>query len=136
MDNRYNILKKAKVKNLEQFRENGSSLPFIFVVVDEYGILAASKQKEQIKNSILELAQKARASGIHLIMTTQRPSTKIISGDIKANFPVRVAFKTATSVDSQVILDQGGAEKLLGKGDMLVLDSSARGLQRLQGYNN
>ncbi len=84
---------------------------------------------------IMLLAQKGRAAGIHVVMATQRPSVNIINGSIKANFPTRIAFRTSTSTDSQVIIDQAGAEKLLGKGDMLLLDPGRCGLQRLQGYN-
>ena len=79
------------------------------------------------------LAQKSRAVGIHLILATQRPSVKVIDGDIKANFPAKVGFRMAKEVDSQVLLDQGGAEQLLGKGDMLFSDET--GIYRLQGFN-
>ncbi|MDD5726265.1 MAG: DNA translocase FtsK [Patescibacteria group bacterium] len=84
---------------------------------------------------LMLLAQKGRAAGIHIVMATQRPSVDVINGSIKANFPTRIAFRTSTAIDSQVIIDQAGAEKLLGKGDMLLLDPSRIGLQRLQGFN-
>ena len=129
MDERYKELQQARVKNIAEL--NGS-MPYKFVVIDEFGDLVSGRES-QIKYYVLLLAQKARAAGIHVILTTQRPSVKIVDGDIKANFPTRVAFRTATSTDSQVILDQGGAEKLLGKGDMLL--STAEGITRLQGFN-
>lgn len=137
MNDRYKQLQKKRVKNLEEFRDKGGDLPYIFVFLDEYADCAVSEMYgPEIKTALLTLAGKARAAGIHIILTTQRPSTKIISGDIKANFPTRVAFKTSSAVDSQVILDVAGAEKLLGKGDMLFLDpTSSKGLQRLQGFN-
>jgi len=129
MENRYVILQKARVKNISEL---GGGMPYIFVFIDEFGDLVTGKEN-LVKECVLLLAQKARAAGIHVILTTQRPSVRIVDGDIKANFPTRVAFRTATSTDSQVILDQGGAEKLLGKGDMLL--STADGIVRLQGYN-
>jgi len=129
MENRYVILQKARVKNISEL---GGGMPYIFVFIDEFGDLITGKES-LVKEYVLLLAQKARACGIHLIVTTQRPSVRIVDGDIKANFPTRVAFRTATSTDSQVILDQGGAEKLLGKGDLLL--STADGIMRLQGYN-
>lgn len=137
MNNRYKELQKKRVKNLEEYRDKGGKLPYIIVVLDEYADCAVSEMYgPEIKTALLTLAGKARAAGIHIALTTQRPSTKIISGDIKANFPTRIAFKTSSAVDSQVILDVAGAEKLLGKGDMLFLDpTSSKGLQRLQGFN-
>lgn len=137
MDSRYKVLQQQGYKNLaEMQKDQGDVLPYIFVFLDEYGDLMASrKYSTDIKEAVFRLGQKARAAGIHMILTTQRPSTKIISGDIKANFPTRVAFKTATQVDSQVIIDQGGSEKLLGKGDMLFRDNGSAQLRRLQGFN-
>lgn len=132
MNDRYKKLKKLKKKNIE-----GTGLPYIFVILDEYGDLITQKSEfaKDIRQNILILAQKARSAGIHLIITTQRPSVKIIDGDIKANFPSRIAFKTATSTDSHVILDQVGAEKLRGNGDMLFVGPESSEPQRLQGYN-
>lgn len=109
-------------------------------------VLAKKKMKEiqdgledmtgfSCEDLLMILAQKGRAAGIHIIMATQRPSVNIIDGAIKANFPTRIAFRTSSAVDSQVIIDQAGAEKLLGKGDMLLLDPGRVGLQRLQGFN-
>lgn len=138
MNRRYVAFKAKKARNLEQYRSNGGRLPYIFVFVDEFGDLIMRKtvESDQIKRSILLLGQKARAAGIHMILTTQRPSVKVVDGLIKANFPMRIAFRTASATDSEIILDEMGAEKLLGKGDMLVLDPSANGLKRLQGYSS
>lgn len=132
MEARYKKLKAAKVKNLKEYRQHKRDLPYIFVFIEEYADLVMSNKDIQIP--VLLLAQKARAAGIHIILTTQRPSTKIISGDIKMNFPTRVAFRTATGIDSQVIIDQYGAEKLLGKGDLLFQTPSINGLKRLQAF--
>lgn len=130
MNYRYKVLKQAKKRNIA---EDGT-FSYIFVVIDEFGDLTVNPMYSQkIRTLLLTLAQKARAAGIHLILTTQRPSVKIIDGDIKMNFPTRIAFRTATEVDSHVILDDSGAEKLLGKGDMLL--KTHEGLVRLQGYN-
>lgn len=144
MDRRYNVLQSFGVKNLESYNNGDVKIPYLFVFIDEYGDLV-SREEEQlkhkkgeprtIKKNVLLLAQKARAAGIHVILTTQRPSIKIIDGDIKANFPTRCAFRTSTSIDSIVTLDQAGAEKLLGKGDMLLLNPAKSGLERLQGFN-
>jgi len=144
MDRRYEVLQSFGCKNLESYNNGEAKIPYLFVFIDEYGDLV-SREDEQVKNSkdknrtikknVLLLAQKARAAGIHVVLTTQRPSIKIIDGDIKANFPTRVAFRTSTSTDSIVTLDQAGAEKLLGKGDMLLLNPAKSGLERLQGFN-
>lgn len=131
MNLRYKYLQENNKKNID-----GSSLDYIFAVIDEYGDLVNQNAEvsKEIKKCVLLLAQKARAAGIHIILTTQRPSIKIIDGDIKANFPARVAFKVATQIDSNVVLDEPGAEKLLGKGDMLLKTND--GVVRLQGYSN
>ena len=134
MNRRYKMLQAQKAKNLEVYNSSKVKLPYIFVFLDEFGDLVTNrKYGEYVSEFVLLLGQKARAAGIHLILTTQRPSTKIISGDIKANFPTRVAFKTATMVDSQVIIDHGGAEKLLGQGDMLFVNPQGKE-SRLQGF--
>jgi S-DNA-T family DNA segregation ATPase FtsK/SpoIIIE len=141
MERRYSLLKDYGVKNIEGFNKKVKSvgpelkakitkyypdaekedfeLPFIVIVVDEFADLMLSKHGKAIEVSISRLAAKARASGIHIVLATQRPSTDIITGVIKSNFPTRVSFRVFTGIDSRVILDGGGAEKLLGKGDML-----------------
>ena len=132
MDDRYTLLKYANVRKLEEYNEkfinhqlnpeNGHRfLPYIVVIIDEYGDLIMTAGKE-IELPIARIAQKARAVGIHMIIATQRPTTNIITGTIKANFPGRMAFKVMSQIDSRTILDGGGANQLIGKGDMLILD--------------
>lgn len=129
MNRRYDILQAQKLKNT-----HGTNIPYIVVILDEFGdLVASSDYGPEIRKNILILAQKSRAAGIHLILATQRPSVKVIDGDIKMNFPVRVAFRVATGTDSKVIIDEQGAEKLLGKGDMLL--KKLDGVVRLQGYS-
>jgi S-DNA-T family DNA segregation ATPase FtsK/SpoIIIE len=130
MDNRYDLLKEAGCRNIREYNEKFTSrklnpekghqyLPFIVLVVDEFADLIMTAGKE-VEMPIARLAQLARAIGIHLIIATQRPSVNIITGTIKANFPARIAFKVSSKIDSRTILDAGGAEQLIGKGDMLV----------------
>ncbi len=130
MDNRYDLLKEAGCRNIKEYNdkfvarklnpEKGHQfLPFIVLVVDEFADLIMTAGKE-VEMPIARLAQLARAIGIHLIIATQRPSVNIITGTIKANFPARIAFKVSSKIDSRTILDTGGAEQLIGKGDMLV----------------
>ena len=130
MDNRYDLLKEAGARNIREYNEKfvkrrlnpqkgHQFLPFIVLVVDEFADLIMTAGKE-VEMPIARLAQLARAVGIHLIIATQRPSVNIITGTIKANFPVRIAFKVSSKVDSRTILDTGGAEQLIGKGDMLI----------------
>ena len=130
MDNRYDLLKEAGCRNIKEYNEKFIArrlnpqkghqyLPFIVLVVDEFADLIMTAGKE-VEMPIARLAQLARAIGIHLIIATQRPSVNIITGTIKANFPARVAFKVSSKIDSRTILDHGGAEQLIGKGDMLV----------------
>ena len=130
MDNRYDLLKEAGAVISESTTKNLSSrklnpqkghqyLPFIVLVIDEFADLIMTAGKE-IEMPIARLAQLARAVGIHLIIATQRPSVNIITGTIKANFPARIAFKVSSKIDSRTILDSGGAEQLIGKGDMLI----------------
>jgi S-DNA-T family DNA segregation ATPase FtsK/SpoIIIE len=130
MDNRYDLLKEASCRNIREYNEKFVSrklnpekghqyLPFIVLVIDEFADLIMTAGKE-IEMPIARLAQLARAVGIHLIIATQRPSVNIITGTIKANFPARIAFKVSSKVDSRTILDTGGAEQLIGRGDMLI----------------
>ena len=130
MDNRYDLLKEAGCRNIKEYNEKFISrklnpekghqfLPFIVLVVDEFADLIMTAGKE-VEMPIARLAQLARAVGIHLIIATQRPSVNIITGTIKANFPARIAFKVSSKIDSRTILDAGGAEQLIGKGDMLI----------------
>ncbi len=132
MDDRYTLLKLANVRKLEEYNEkfinrqlnpeNGHRyLPYIVVIIDEYGDLIMTAGKE-IELPIARIAQKARAVGIHMIIATQRPTVNIITGTIKANFPGRMAFKVMSNIDSKTILDSGGANQLIGRGDMLILD--------------
>ena len=118
MESRYDLLKEAGVRNIQDYNKLGDKLPYYVVIIDEYGDLILQGNKE-MENAICRIAQKARAVGIHMIISTQRPDTKIVTGNIKANFPTRIAFRTTTGTDSRVILDRTGAERLTGKGDML-----------------
>lgn len=130
MDDRYDLLKKAHARNLKEYNEKFVNrqlnplkghrfMPFIVLVIDEFADLIMTAGKE-VEMPISRLAQLARAVGIHLIIATQRPSVNIITGVIKANFPARLAYKVASKVDSRTILDMGGAEQLIGQGDMLL----------------
>lgn len=148
MDARYTTLRKAGAKSIEKYSGN---MPYILVVIDEFADLIMSKEKiktndalgrsmegelfgSQIENTVVRLAQKGRAAGIHLVIGTQKPIVKVLTGLIKANIPTRVAFMCTSHTDSQVIIDTKGAEELLGAGDMLFQDPSTKGLQRLQGF--
>jgi len=130
MDIRYDLLKEAGTRNIREYNEKFVArklnpekgheyLPFIVLVIDEFADLIMTAGKE-VEMPIARLAQLARAVGIHLIIATQRPSVNIITGTIKANFPARIAFKVTSKIDSRTILDVGGAEQLIGKGDMLI----------------
>ncbi len=130
MDNRYDLLKEAGCRNIKEYNEKfvkrklnpqkgHQYLPFIVLVIDEFADLIMTAGKE-VEMPLARLAQLARAVGIHLIIATQRPSVNIITGVIKANFPARIAFKVSSKIDSRTILDAGGSEQLIGKGDMLV----------------
>ncbi|MEA3327136.1 MAG: DNA translocase FtsK [Chloroflexota bacterium] len=125
MDFRYKLLEKARARNIDSYnkkmeRQKKDKLPKIVILIDELADLMVSAP-DQTEHAIIRLAQKARAIGIHLIVATQRPSTDVVTGLIKANFPTRISFTVASSIDSRVVLDTGGAETLLGKGDMLFL---------------
>lgn len=134
MDTRYDLLKKARVRNIKEYNakfrrrelnpENGHEfMPYIVVIIDEFGDLIMTAGKE-IELPICRIAQLARAVGIHMIIATQRPTTSIITGTIKANFPARIAFRVAAMMDSRIILDRPGANQLIGRGDMLYLQGS------------
>lgn len=134
MDNRYTLLKNAHARNIEEYNgkikegklnpaEGHRFLPYIVVVVDEFGDLIMVSGKN-VEMPIARLAQKARAVGMHVIIATQRPSTNVITGIIKANFPARISFKVSSGVDSKTILDTPGAQHLIGRGDMLIFNNS------------
>ena len=140
MDNRYSLLKDAMVRNIKEYNEkfkgrklnpeNGHRfLPYIVLVVDEFADLIMTAGKE-VETPIARLAQLARAIGIHLIIATQRPSVNVITGMIKANFPARIAFRVTSKIDSRTILDTGGADQLIGRGDLLF--SNGNDLVRVQ----
>ncbi|MFW5708210.1 MAG: FtsK/SpoIIIE domain-containing protein, partial [Bacteroidota bacterium] len=140
MDNRYDLLKDAQVRTIKEYNAKFISrklnpnhghrfLPYIILFIDEFADLIMTAGKE-IELPIARLAQLARAVGIHLIIATQRPSVNIITGMIKANFPARIAFRVTSKIDSRTILDTGGADQLIGRGDMLL--STGSDLLRLQ----
>ena len=140
MDNRYELLKDAQVRNIKEYNTKFISrklnplhghrhLPYLVLIVDEFADLIMTAGKE-IENPLTRLAQLSRAVGIHLIIATQRPSVNIITGTIKANFPARIAYRVISKIDSRTILDTGGADQLIGRGDMLL--STGSDLVRLQ----
>lgn len=137
MDFRYKLLEKAGARNIDSYnlkmeRRNKPKLPKIVILIDELADLMISAP-DQTEHAVIRLAQKARAIGIHLILATQRPSTDVVTGLIKANFPTRISFTVASSIDSRVILDTNGAETLLGRGDMLFLHPEVGLPMRAQG---
>jgi len=150
MEERYDLLSRARVRNLAQYNELGmeeiqrrvqpddeereripEKMPYIVLVIDEFGDLIMQTKREA-ETYIVRLAQKARAAGIHLILATQRPTVDIVTGLIKSNLPGRLCFKVASRMDSRVVLDEMGADKLLGKGDMLFLLPGNNHLVRAQ----
>jgi S-DNA-T family DNA segregation ATPase FtsK/SpoIIIE len=128
MEKRYTKIKKAGVRSIAEM----DNMKYKFIIIDEYADLVMRGQTER---NIQLLAQKGRACGIHIIIATQRASAKIISGDTKVNFPTKVVFRMSKNIDSRIMLDEEGAEKLLGKGDLLFTTATDSTLQRLQGYN-
>ena len=137
MDHRYRLLEDGRTRDVETYnrrmeKRNQPTLPRIVVLIDELADLMMTAP-DQTEHSLVRLAQMARAVGIHLVVATQRPSTDVVTGLIKANFPARVAFTVASSIDSRVILDTNGAENLLGKGDMLFLNPEVGSPLRSQG---
>ena len=148
MDNRYRILAQAGVKKLSEYNaqadvnvtmtdKDGKTLPakmpLLVIIVDELADLMMTEAKKDVETNITRIAQKGRAAGIHIIVATQRPSTNIITGVIKANLPTRLCFQVRALVDSRVVLDTPGAEKLLGTGDMLFMSSASMNIERVQG---
>ncbi|NLV90440.1 MAG: cell division protein FtsK [Tenericutes bacterium] len=139
MDRRYNLFSETNTKNIEDYNrlidskaKQGERMPYIVVIIDELADLMLIAAKE-VEDSILRVTQLARAAGIHLIVATQRPSTDVITGLIKANLPSRLSFSVSSSIDSRTILDMTGAEKLLGRGDMLFLPTGESAPVRIQG---
>ncbi|KMO48285.1 cell division protein FtsK, partial [Lacticaseibacillus rhamnosus] len=139
MNDRYKKLAAAGVRNLEQFNakakrhhEFAQVMPYLVIIIDELADLMLAAGTE-IQDDIARITAKARAAGIHLLVATQRPSVDVITGTIKNNIPTRIAFMTASQIDSRTIIDTAGAERLLGRGDMLYLGNGASQPIRLQG---
>lgn len=137
MERRYDLLSEARVRNIETYNEkvknhkiNAPKMSYIVIIIDELADLMMTCSSD-VEDSIKRITQKARAAGIHLIVATQRPTVDVVKGSIKANIPTRLAFRVASAVDSSTILDEGGAENLLGRGDMLIKDNNAP--ERVQG---
>ncbi|MCK9490477.1 MAG: DNA translocase FtsK 4TM domain-containing protein [Sulfurimonas sp.] len=135
MERRYELMSETRTKNIENYNDKvkkvgGEHLPYIVVIIDELADLMMTSGKD-VEHSIARLAQMARASGIHLIVATQRPSVDVVTGLIKANLPSRISYRVGQKVDSKIILDQMGAESLLGRGDMLFTPPGSTGLVRL-----
>ena len=148
MEKRYRILAAARVKKISEFNARSVSsapvldedglpipdkLPVLLIIIDELGDLMMTEAKKDVENSITRIAQKGRAAGVHVVVATQRPSTNVITGVIKANLPTRLCFQVRSLIDSRVVLDSPGGEKLLGKGDMLYMSPSSMHIERVQG---
>lgn len=135
MERRYRTFQEVGVKNIEGYNENKAfqSMPYIIIIIDEIADIMMSKNAGDVENHIVRLAQMARATGIHLVLATQRPSVNVLTGIIKANIPARIAFQVTSMIDSRVIIDSPGAEKLLGKGDMLFIPPDVAKPKRIQG---
>jgi S-DNA-T family DNA segregation ATPase FtsK/SpoIIIE len=137
MERRYKLFAQEGTRNIIGYnekvvKEGRDALPYIVLIIDELADLMMMAPDE-VERTITRIAQMARATGIHLIIATQRPSVDVVTGLIKANFPARIAFAVTSQIDSRVILDTPGAERLLGKGDMLYMAADSAKLQRLQG---
>jgi S-DNA-T family DNA segregation ATPase FtsK/SpoIIIE len=145
MDNRYRIMAKVGVKKLSEFnnrpriaepefdddgKQIPEKMPYLVIILDELADLMMTEAKKDVETNIARIAQKGRAAGIHIIVATQRPDAKIVTGVIKANLPTRLCFQVRSLVDSRVVLDAMGAEKLLGMGDMLAMTPSSMELER------
>ncbi|ASP28606.1 DNA translocase [Spiroplasma corruscae] len=137
MDRRYALFTSAGTKNIEGYNSKQykveNKLPYYVIIIDELADLMMTANKKDVEDSIMRLTQMARAAGIHLIVATQRPSTDVLTGVIKSNIPTRIAFSVASSIDSRTILDSMGAEKLIGKGDLLYMAPGSNLLTRAQG---
>ncbi|RYM06955.1 DNA translocase FtsK [Sporolactobacillus sp. THM7-7] len=139
MEKRYRLFARSGVRDIDRYnsraaapKENDERLPYLVIIIDELADLMMVSPQE-VEEAICRIAQKARAAGIHLLLATQRPSVDVLTGLIKANIPARIAFSVSSQADSRTILDSGGAERLLGRGDMLFAENGARSIKRLQG---
>ena len=136
VERRYALLAQNGAKTIREFNGNAGNrpkLPYLVVLIDELADLMLSEVRKDAEKAIVSIAQKGRAAGIHLIVATQRPSDAVITGIIKANFPTRICFQVRSSDDSKLVLDAAGAEKLLGQGDMLLMQPLSSELKRMQG---
>lgn len=135
MEKRYRLFQEMGVKNIASYNEQSGfqAMPYIIIIIDEMADIMMSKNAGDVEECIVRLAQMARATGIHLVLATQRPSVNVLTGLIKANVPARIAFQVTSMIDSRVIIDTPGAEKLLGKGDMLFIPPDVAKPRRIQG---
>ncbi len=132
MESRYKLLAEEGARNIEMYNKNTFRMPYIVIIIDELADLMVVA-REKIETAIQRLAQLSRAVGIHLVLATQRPSVDVVTGVIKANFPARISFKVSSKVDSRTVLDMMGAERLLGRGDLLFIEPGMTKLIRIQG---